>query len=46
MGPMAWSTEDWQAALAAPDWGRNVADTLRRYFDEGRWLLEPHSWLT
>lgn len=33
--------EQWRSIVSAPDWGPRVAEALRRYFSEGRWLLAP-----
>lgn len=38
---MSWGMDDWQAASSSPDWGAKVAQALKRYFDDGKWLLEP-----
>jgi len=35
--------EEWRSIISAPDWGPRVAEALRRYFSEGRWLLAPVS---
>jgi hypothetical protein len=37
---MTWTQDDWERAVASPDWGERVAQALEDYFNSGKWLLE------